>query len=263
MDLYANHFLIKLILAPIIISGATLAARKWGENIGGVIVGLPLTSGPISAFFAAEQGRGFAAFAAKESILGLIPVAVFCTAYSFSARRLSWQAAAGMSIGLYLAAVWGISKVSLTLGWVGLLVPLVLAVALWLTSRPSIASRSVAVVWWDLPVRIVIATSLLIAITTLAGALGPTWSGLLSPFPVFTFVMAIFSHSQGGPGAALRLVRGVLLGLFSYTTFFLVVGSLVGQASPLAVYPLATAAALAVNGLALVIMLKKQSTNPG
>jgi hypothetical protein len=101
----------------------------------------------------------------------------------------------------------------------------------------------------------VIATTLLIVITTGASALGSKWAGLLSPFPIFTFVMATFSHSQGGASAVWRFVRGVLMGLFSYTAFFVVVALLIDHTSLLVVYTLATITSLTVNGAALAVVL--------
>ena len=50
MDLLA----LKLTFAPILLAAATLAVRRWGEIVGGLLVGLPLTSGPISVFLALE-----------------------------------------------------------------------------------------------------------------------------------------------------------------------------------------------------------------
>ena len=39
---------LKLILTPLLIGGASLAARRWGPAIGGWLVSLPLTSGPVT-----------------------------------------------------------------------------------------------------------------------------------------------------------------------------------------------------------------------
>ena len=245
----------KLILTPLIIAAATLAARRWGENIGGLLIGLPLTSGPVSVFFALEQGPAFAAQAAQGAMLGLVAVAVFGLGYTHSSRRLPWYLSAVVSIGLYLLAIWSISFI--TPGLVGsvVLVPVVLGVSLFALGKPQAGGRSVPLPWWDLPLRMVIATGLLLSITGLAGQLGPKWSGLLSPFPVFTFVMAVFSHRQGGPEATWRLVRGVLSGVFSYLAFFLVVGLLIDKANLWLVYLLATLTALGVNGISLLVML--------
>lgn len=250
-----DYLLLKILMTPLIIITSTVVARKWGENIGGLIVGLPMTSGPVSIFFALEQGRSFAAHAAKSAILGLIAVSVFCAAYVWSAKRFSWQLSAVIGIGLYLAAVWAVSFISPGLEITVFLVPTVLLLALnWIGKTDSLSTRPTAP-WWDLPLRIVIATALLVLITGGASGLGSTWSGLLSPFPIFTFVMATFSHRQGGGAAAWRLIRGVLTGLFSYVAFFVVVALLVERAALPLVYALATVTALGLNSLSLAAVL--------
>ncbi len=251
-----NNLVFKLVMTPLIIAAATLISRRWGERIGGLAIGLPLTSGPVSVFFAVEQGRDFAEGAAFGAILGLVAVAVFCTAYVQTSKRLPWYLASAASIGLYLAAVWLVSFLTPGLGWEVVLVPVVLAAALVWMGKAEAGEKAVVTPWWDLPLRMVIATTLLVLITTGAGLLGPKWGGLLSPFPVFTFVMATFSHSQGGPSAAWRLIRGVLSGLFSYTAFFVVVGLMIESANLFVVYGLATLTALAVNGLSLAVTLR-------
>ena len=256
--LLANHFLLKLFLAPCIISMATLIARRWGERIGGLVVGLPLTSAPVSIFFALEQGRQFAAHAAQEAVAGLIPVAFFCIAYAFSARRLPWYGAALVGVSLYLASVVSMSLVRANLIVTLLLVAATLLIAIVLVGSPPPSSQPMPRPWWDLPARMAVATVMLVLITSLASFLGSTWSGLLSPFPIFTFVMVAFSHSQGGALSAFRIVRGVLVGLFSYVAFFLVVNLFV-ISMPLGwVYALAAALALGINGLSLIVMIRQQ-----
>lgn len=259
----SNHLLLKLILAPLIIAAATLVARRWGENIGGLLIGLPLTSGPVSLFFALEQGQGFAAAAARGAMLGLIPVVVFCAGYSISARRLPWQLSAFSGISMYLLSVWGVSLAAPGLGWIVLLVSAALLAGLWVVQVREEQVHKILPPWWDLPVRVAIATLLLLLITGGAGGLGSKWGGLLSPFPVFTFVMTTFSHSQGGPGAALRLMRGVLSGLFAYLAFFLVIALLVEQANLAVTYLLATCAALGVNGLSLAGLVSRRQADSG
>ena len=256
-----GNLILKLVMTPLIIAAATMVSRRWGERIGGLMIGLPLTSGPVSIFFAVEQGPKFAAGAALGAILGLVPVAVFCAGYVKTSQRFPWYLASAFSIGMYLLAVWGVSWLTPGLGWEIFLVPAVLIVAsLWM-GKIEAGGKQVTAPWWDLPVRMVIATALLILITTGAGLLGPKWGGLLSPFPVFTFVMATFSHSQGGPGAAWRLIRGVLAGLFSYTAFFVVVALLVADTNLFVVYSLATLIALGINGLSLALLVWRKRSN--
>lgn len=255
-----GNLILKLILTPLIILAATLVSRRWGERIGGLMIGLPLTSGPVSVFFAVEQGPKYAASAALGAILGLIPVAVFCIGYVKSSKLFPWYLASTASIIVYLLAVGAVSLLTPGLGWEVFLVPAVLFTALLLMGKVEAGEKAINPPWWDLPLRMVIATTLLVTITTSAGLLGPKWGGLLSPFPVFTFVMATFSHSQGGPGAVWRLIRGVLAGLFSYTAFFVVVALMVANDSLFVVYGLATITALGVNGAALALLVWKNRT---
>ena len=62
-------FLIKLCLTPLLMWGVSVAAKKWGTFWGGLLSGLPLTSGVILTFLALEQGAGFT----QQAILGAIP----------------------------------------------------------------------------------------------------------------------------------------------------------------------------------------------
>ena len=49
--------LLKIVLAPMHVAIATLVARRWGPRIGGIVVGLPLSTGPIFLFLASPAGR--------------------------------------------------------------------------------------------------------------------------------------------------------------------------------------------------------------
>jgi len=247
----ANLFIVKIILTPLIVATVTLVARRWGESIGGLLIGLPLTSGPVSIFLLLEQGRPFAAGAANAAMLGLIPVTALNITYVLSAKRFPWYTCALSAILLYSIVVGGISFLPIGPGLTTILVPTVLfASALFLGKRVG-GGKTIAPPWWDLPARMVLATSLLLLITAGANRLGSKWSGLLSPFPIFTFIMATFSHRQAGSAAAQRLIQGVSLGLFSYVAFFLVVRSFVEKGNLLAVYMIATIVALLVNGAIL------------
>jgi uncharacterized membrane protein (GlpM family) len=244
-------FIIKLVLTPLIVLIVTLVARRWGESIGGLLIGLPLTSGPVSIFLVVEQGRHFAAGAANAAILGLVPTTAFYIAYVLSAKRFPWYLSALSGILLYSLVVAGISILPIGTELTTILVPMILCAGVLTLGKRAGRDELISPPWWDIPSRMILATLLLILITTGASTLGSKWSGLLSPFPIFTSVMVTFSHRQGGPSAARRLIQGVSLGLFSYVAFFLVVRSLVESVNLPTVYGLATLVALLVNGIFL------------
>src|SRR5579885_1804608 len=83
-------FVFKLLLTPLLIGLVSLAGRRWGPGVSGWLVGLPLTSAPVSLFLTLEQGRAFAAGAAQGTMLGQVAIASFCLAYSWFAFRLNW-----------------------------------------------------------------------------------------------------------------------------------------------------------------------------
>src|SRR5215210_4202248 len=79
-------------------AGATLAVRRWGPTVGGWIVGLPLTSGPIAFFLALEHGPGFAAQAAVSTMVGINAVAATVVTYALLARTWHWRATTAASV---------------------------------------------------------------------------------------------------------------------------------------------------------------------
>lgn len=58
----------KLTIVPIFILLVTLAGRKWGSSIAGLLGALPAVAGPIIIFIAIEQGNAFAALTAKLTV---------------------------------------------------------------------------------------------------------------------------------------------------------------------------------------------------
>lgn len=106
---------------------------------------------------------------------------------------------------------------------------------------------------WDLPLRMAVATAVVLLVTAAASHLGPTMSGLLSPVPVFLLVLAVFAQRSQGPEAGIRVLRGGVIGSFAFAVFFLVVGALLGRLGIGATYALASLGALAVNGASLSV----------
>ncbi len=81
---------VKLLLAPAFVVGASLAARRFGPRVGGLIAGLPVVAGPILLVYALAHGRAFAAGAAAGTLLGLVSLIAFVVVYARLASRLFW-----------------------------------------------------------------------------------------------------------------------------------------------------------------------------
>ena len=114
--------------------------------------------------------------------------------------------------------------------------------------------------WWDVPARMIVATSIVLLITAMAGWLGATWSGLLSTLPVYALVMGAFSHTHGGPGAAQTFLRGVTVGALGAAGFLLCVAVLVERASIFATYSAAVIASVVVAGCGQAMFSTRAAT---
>jgi len=218
--------LLKLSLTPVLIGGASLAARRWGPSIGGWLVALPLTSGPVTFYLALDQGNAFAAGAAKGSIAGLLGDATFALAYGLVARRAGWpvSVACGFAaFGLTALAMQPVLPAPALLVFVVVAAAMVLCLALAVPAPPG--SDAAPAPAWDIPARMVVGTGIVLAITAAAETLGPSLSGLLAAFPVYVTVLAVFAHHLEGPGSAIHVVRGLQMGLFGTIVFFLVINS--------------------------------------
>ena len=213
---------LKLVLTPLLIGAASLAGRRWGPWLSGWLVGFPFTSGPVVLFLALGLGTHFAAASAAGTLIGTASQAAFCLAYgcSTAGRRLWRSVVVGSLAFAALTLVFG--RLSLPLPIASVIVFAAIVASL-LLMPPSGATDAPTVQppWWDIPARMVIATGLVLLLTGVAPALGPHYTGLLSPFPLYGAILAVFAQRQAGAAAAIRVLRGLLTGLFGFAAFFL------------------------------------------
>lgn len=238
-------------LTPALIGAVSLAGRRWGPGVSGWLVGFPLTSGPVAFFLALDHGARFAAAAAVGSMTGAGAQAVFCLLYGRLARRgrWGWALLAG-SLG-FAAATVVVQCVGLSLAW---LVPIVigaLAAALVLMPRDSETVVPAPLPRRDIPARMVVTTAIVLLLTGFATVLGPQLTGLLATYPLYGAILAGFAHHLQGPGPAIRVLRGLLLGLFAFAGFFLVLALSIESAGIARAFTAAIAAALILQGGAL------------
>jgi hypothetical protein len=246
-------FALKLVLTPLLVGAASLAGRRWGSSVGGWLIGIPFTSGPVAFFLALDPGPRFAALAAEATMAGAISQAAFCLAYSWTAQRLGWSRSLLAATVGYAAMTVLLILVPLRGGLMFVFIIAVLVLSLLLMPLREIPPSSrVASPRWDLPARMVVATGFVVVLTGIAPALGSRLAGLLAPFPLYGAVLAGFAHRFEGPGSAVSVLRGLLLGLFAFATFFLFLSGLLTYGIA-AAFALAIAAALAVQGASLLV----------
>jgi hypothetical protein len=92
-----------------------------------------------------------------------------------------------------------------------------------------------------------------LGLTGAAAGLGPRLTGVLTPFPVSTSVLAAFVLAQDGPLHANALLRGFLRGAFGFALFCFLVAVLLLALGTFAAFALALLGALAAQLLAYMI----------
>jgi hypothetical protein len=216
--------LMKLTLAPLLVATATLMTRRWGPKIGGLLMGLPLTTGPIFLFLATDQGPRFAATAAVGILFGLIGLAAFAVAYAASSSRIGWVGSLGVAVAAFIAFSVAASRLGSDIIVAALAAWVALLLAASLIRKPKLRPASAPPAWWDLWVRMIAVAALTLATTAVAGRLGPVLSGIVGTYPVAITVVVTFTHAQLGRDAAAVMLRGSVLSWFAFASCFLVIG---------------------------------------
>jgi hypothetical protein len=248
----------KLLLAPACVVGASLAARRWGTRVGGLVGGLPVVGGPILLVLAMIHGRDFGADAAAGSLGGLIALTAFVLAYGHAAPRSHPVASVVAGWSAFLATVLALSFFEMPRGVaLGILCVLFATAARALPAAGATeAAAEAPASRWDLPVRALAALVLVLALSAVSGSLGAHLSGLLAPFPIITAVLSVFTHHQAGHDEVQTLLRGFLVGFYGYAVFCFTVAVALPALSIGSAFALAVAAALATQ-LVVVSVLSR------
>ncbi|GAB3328822.1 hypothetical protein GCM10027299_31470 [Larkinella ripae] len=212
-------FLIKITIIPAVIALVALAARRWGNKVGGLIGSMPWTAGPILLFFILEQGKAFGIHSIQGSMTGILALIGFGYSYASFSRTWRWLPTLLLSYVFFagFAVLFNSLQLSLPVSYALVIGAVLLALRFF--PVPTTQPAGVRRLPYDIVIRMGVATLFVVLITGLASVLGPKWSGILTPFPIMTSVLAIFSHLLGGSSAAIATLRGLLIGLFGFTTF--------------------------------------------
>lgn len=254
--------LFKATTAPLLIVALTLLIRQFGPTVGGLAMGVPLITGPISVFTLIEHGAGFAREAAVGNLVGQVSTCIFCLTYGRSAARSNPAVSTASGVLAFTTATLVWRQFDWTLAGATLLLGLCIALLLFALPGGERQAMPRTAPAWDLPIRMIVASGFVLVLTSLTGVLGPQLSGLVAPFPVFVLILAVFTHLQHGGRAVLSMMRGVIIGSLSFGSFFLVVALGLAQMKPLLVYGIAALASIGVSSL-VYLRLQRQRPRAG
>ena len=137
---------------------------------------------------------------------------------------------------------------------------LVILIGLWLMPKQNeLELNQSTSSQWDIPARILVGTGFILLLTGIAPYIGPRLTGLLTTIPLYAGILTIFAHRHHGHAGANSVLYGLILGLFSFTGFYLVLGLLIQNTSLLISFGAATVSALLVQGITLLIIQKAHS----
>lgn len=226
VDVNLELLFLKVAIAPAFIGVVSLIALRYGHQAAGWLVALPINTGTIILILTLTEGTSFAATASLGALLGIVSISAFSIGYARSARHYRWPICLGIAGAAFIVATAVLSQVPELV--VVDIVVVVVAILLVLAVVPRgddtlLATPAPA---WEIPLRMLTAALLVLVITTAAEGLGPQLSGLLSPIPVFTITLVIFTHSRQGPTPVFVFLRGLQYGLFSFAAFCAVVAVL-------------------------------------
>jgi hypothetical protein len=240
-------FLLKIMLPPLLVGAMSLAARRWGPTVGGLLMGLPWMTGPVLFFLALDKGDDFAVGACTGIELGVACICAFMLAYGAVSTYARWPLSILAAFVAFAGAAWATQSIVLSLWGASALAAACLAVTALLLPRPKAMPVLSAPPRWDIPARM-LATLLLVAgIMLCADLLGPQLSGIISTYPAILTVIGTFTHQQWGCDAVRRVLRGLALSLFAFVMFFLVVGKSLPALGLAGSFVVATLAALAIS----------------
>jgi len=247
-------FLLKLILAPIIIGSASLAGRKWGASVSGWLVGLPLTSGPVVFFLALSHDRAFVFESIQGVLSGLFSIVSFALAYAWSAKKFNWVISFFISIIIFTTLSIFLQNITTPFFQIFISNVITILLAIWLMPKYEPVTSTAVPGKWDIPSRILIGASFIIFITAIAPYIGARLTGLLTMIPLYVSILTIFAHRHDGSAAAINVLRGLTYGLFAFASFYLTLGLLILDSSLALAFFSAIFAALSTHGITLLIL---------
>ena len=219
-----NTFLLKIILMPSVIALVTLIARKWGNVIGGVIAGMPWVGGAILFFIGMEQGEVFVLNTLPGVLIGLICWLGFCTTYVIAGQRLSELPSFALGILMYLLIGYAFHNYVQRLPTTGWFLVMIALTVISLALFPKVKrtnNRTPKPLRFEIPLRMIVITAFVLTITYFAELLGPSWSGILTPFPVMTATLALFIHYTQGIAQVRLALTGMYTGVIGFAFFII------------------------------------------
>ena len=218
--------LLRLAITPTLVGLVALVQRRFGDRLGGRLVGFPLTTAPFLLVLCLTHGAALTAAAAHGVVVGQISVVLFCLTYARLAPYVRPWVALAVSLVGGTSCVLGLATVAST--WVAAAIVLTFigfALLTWPVVPPGATSTARTEGRWETPLRMTVAGTVVAALTGAARVLGPELAGVLSTAPVILSVLTPTTHRAAGSPAARLLLRGAVTSMPASVMFSAVLAS--------------------------------------
>ena len=211
-------FKVALVAASVLL--ASLAARRFGHAVGGLLGGLPMIAGPIIGFVLWQEPLDSARAIVLATLVCLPATIAHQTTFAWCATRWHWAMALLAANTVFLAC--GALLLALHLPPGGVIVLALAAPLLGLAAMPRLplVPGRVAIPPIELTLRVLAAMAMAGLIIESAGAVPAALSGLLLALPITANVLPCFTLPVHGPAATVALLAGFVRGLLGFVAFF-------------------------------------------
>ena len=245
--------LLKLMVVPVLVALMSLAARRFGPMIGGLLIGLPWMTGPIIFFLGQERGAHDTVSLAIGAMLATVSISAYALTFGWVGMHARWPLSLTAGAVAYTAVGSALTGLVLAPTPAALIGSGCLLATSVLIPAPKQPRPLQALPWWDIPVRMLASAVMVTAIALVSDRLGATASGIAASFPVLLTVIGTFTFHQWGSDALLALLRGITRSLLSFVMFFWVVATFVEPLGLVTSYAAAAITALCVSGALIVV----------
>jgi hypothetical protein len=235
----------KLALVAASILGATLAAKRWGHAASGLLAGMPMIIGPITAILLVDQSAERVRDILLATLQSQPAMLLHVLAFAWAARRWRWLPCLLVANGVYLGLALLLTRIDLPPAAAIALVALTWWAALRAMPRhdASVGAGRVQVprseLWWRLAAALGVAGGVIQGAATMPAA----WGGVLLAAPITGNVLPAFTLPRHGAAATVQLLRGFVHGQLGFAAFVTAMVLLLPLLHPAAAWTLAVVAA--------------------
>ncbi|MGE0715386.1 MAG: hypothetical protein AB7P02_08095 [Alphaproteobacteria bacterium] len=211
----------RMLLTAAVVVTASFVAERSGPLLGGVIISLPISSGPAVFFLALQADDAFVAQSVLYT-LGMTPaIAVFLLIYPRLAVRFGPLVSVGGALLSWIAVGLIVERIPIELPWALAATLAAFAVAIFAPRPAGIRPppRPVGISGGELLGRALITGSIVAGVVTISAVIGPRATGILVAFPAAFISIAYIMHRRhGGPAAAATLLSSTV-GMLSFVCY--------------------------------------------